>query len=187
VNSPDPKKDKEERTYRELGRFVMAFARVVDALESSIAFLCGWRNMGQFINVISGMPVQALIDAYVRVYKQRYKLPPDDMEMLKRIRKDLQKLTKERDWLMHAVWGLEQPAADQSKEAAEHAFTTWKRKEHLPSKDISPAALSELCDDAERLRVVVNSAAFSVRNDVPQLAIRYVVDEKGHVSVAPGY
>ena len=164
MNEAQSKHD--EETYKELGRFVVAFSHLLHSLESSTIFLF---ELGPYQHAIriqaaladrTAAPIAA---SFFSVFFKRWEgaLSKDEESIMACVRKEIDEIIKERNRLMHDVWLSKSVGGDPGP----HDLSRLRVRAHgkgveYESKDYSPASIREMVAKVERLVSVVNASTW---------------------------
>lgn len=157
-----------EATYRALGLVVIRFAGLLHSLETSTIELFGLgpdykRNLllGAALADRTATPI---VSAYISVFVKRWEgqMTPDDFEIVKCLRRELDEVVRERNRLMHDAW-MYKTGGEQSHPLSLHRVRAHGKGANYESVDYPPAKLEELSERLERLASVVNGAVWYCR------------------------
>lgn len=154
-------------TYRALGRFVVAFSRLLYSLETSTIHLFGLGPDGERITLIeaalAGRTASPIVSAFFSVFFKRWEshLPEEDMQVLKSLRKELDAIVQERNRIMHDAWMSTTVGGDPGP----HPLTRIRTRTHgrgieFESVSYDPGTLDDLAEDADRLSRIVNASVW---------------------------
>lgn len=176
----------DSNTYKALGRYVVAFSGLLNALESSTVHLVtrDSREMKLLDAALGDRTASPIVAAYFAVFYTCWEgqMYEKDFSVMKCLRRELEDVVKERNRLMHDAW-LSSAAGAYSGTIP---MTQYRKRAHGTGVDYEsvfypPEKLELLSDDLNRLSSIVNATAWYGRRGQsgPELSKRFqVVDNR---------
>lgn len=173
-------------TLKSLGGFVVAFSRLLFALESSTAYLISPApaNWVLIRTALSDRTAAPIVASFFSVFSQRWhgSVTPEDKKILKCLRREIDEVVTERNRLMHDAWMSKTVGGDPGP----HPLGRIRLRAHRngadwESVDYLPSVLDRLTTDAERLSTAIRTATWYCRpgQSGPELDTRLeIVDGK---------
>lgn len=121
----DRHREQAEEFIMELGKFVLAFERVCDAMRYVIMFMLrsqGLRNQGMeqvIIGEKAASDLQLLLGA---IYCELPEQDDDDRQAVRDLLKDMKEISEKRNILLHCSWNLGAESSDSELYAATVRF-----------------------------------------------------------------
>jgi hypothetical protein len=181
----------DEETFKEIGRFVVKFSGLLQALEESTIRLFGFGPDGRRYVLIKASltdrTANPIASSFFSVYFERWgdDLSDGDKKLLKHLRKEIEALIKERNRLMHDVWlGKTVGGESGPHELARHRLRAHGSGAEFETVDYSPQRLNELATTASRLSSVVYSTSWysNPNQKQPELELESrICIEKGEI------
>jgi|GEM_PF-3657292 len=155
-----------EETYTALGRFVVAFSSLLYALETSTVHLM---NLGAGPHTIlieaalADRTASPIVNSFFSVFFKRWEdhLTPEDLDVMKCLRRELDEIVRKRNRIMHDAW-LHITVGDHP---GPHPMARYRLRAHGKGVDHEmvrqpPQDIAQLADDLERLATIVNAAVW---------------------------
>jgi hypothetical protein len=179
-----------DKTFRALGHFVVAFSGLLNALENATLFLIGPGISGPgnilLRAALADRTASPIAACFFSVFFQRWsdQLTEDDIKIMKCLRKEISLLVEKRNRLMHDVWLHKTVGGDPGP----HEMVRKRVRAHgggvsFETESLGPADLEAITSDATRLSSIVNGAVWYMRDEQvgPELGRRMVIAD-GHVT-----
>jgi hypothetical protein len=155
-----------EEFIMELGKFVLAFERVCDAMRFLIMFMLrsqGLKNQGMEQVIVgdkASAELQVLLGA---IYCELPNQDEKDRKCVKDVLKEFKEITEKRNVLLHSSWNVGNEAADQELFAATVRF---RAKQNQGSgtevHGISASGVRALSDQLKRVQVLLQRLQYCV-------------------------